>query len=185
MIKYFVALRNYHYKFKGLFVKMYLLSFGCKVGTNLKCKKIPIFKSFPSLNFEIGDNVNLGYRITFDVQKSGFLKIGNRVNLTQDIIISAINSVIIGDDCLIAEFVSIRDGDHIFEKGKTINSQGLNSDKIKIGNDVWIAAGTRVLKGANLPDGCIIGANSLVLKKTVLESNNIYAGAPVIEISKR
>jgi acetyltransferase-like isoleucine patch superfamily enzyme len=178
-------MRNIHFRIKGKLFKLYLILLGCKIGKNLKCKQFPIFRSIPYKNIEIGDNVNFGYRITLDIQTSGKLKLGNRVNLTQDIVISSIESVEIGHNTLIAENVSIRDGDHQFKLGSNINIQPLTSSKINIGNDVWIAAGTRVLKGATLPDGCIIGANSLVIKKSKLEQNKIYAGTPVVEISKR
>ena len=57
-----------------------------------------------------------GYGVSLDIRNGGQLIIGNNVNLTQDIVISALDKVEIGDDTLIAEFVSIRDADHQFKK---------------------------------------------------------------------
>lgn len=182
---FIVRVRKARFQINGEILKLYLTLLGCKVGKKLKCKQFPIFRTIPYKNINIGDNVNIGYRITLDIQKNGKLVLGDRVNLTQDIIISSIESVEISDDSLIAENVSIRDGDHQFKLGININTQSLTSSKISIGKDVWIAAGVRVLKGSTIPDGCIIAANSLVLGKSELVSNMIYGGIPVNKISYR
>ncbi len=179
MRKLRIKLRNLIFRVKGLLYKLYLLSCGCKVGKGLKCKKIPIIRSVPYKNITIGDNVNIGYRITLDINKNGKLIIGNNVNLTQDIVISALTKVEIGNDVLIAEYVSIRDGDHKFDKEEKINRQQLSSKPIKIGADVWIGAGSRILKGAVLEKGSIIGSNSVVLEKTKTIEYGIYVGSPI------
>ena len=54
-----------------------------------------------------------------------------------------------------------------------------------IGNDVWIGAGCRILKNAAIPDGCVIGANSVVLGKSALEPGGVYGGAPVRLLKRR
>lgn len=180
-----VRSRNVHFRIKGKVLKLYLIILGCKVGRNLKCKQFPIFRSIPSKNIVIGNNVNIGYRITLDIQKTGKLVLGDKVNLTQDVIISSIESVEINNDTLIAENVSIRDGDHQFELGLNINSQSFTTSKISIGKDVWIAAGVRVLKGSIIPDGCVIAANSIVLQKSTLYPYSVYVGVPVKKVSTR
>lgn len=48
--------------------------------------------------------------------------------------------------------------------------------KVKIGNNVFIRMNTTILKGADIGDNVIIGANSLVTGKC--ESNSVYAGSP-------
>ena len=178
-------IKNITFLFKGTLLKCYLILHGCRVGSNLKCKRFPVFRSIPKGNIFIGDNVNIGFRITFDINNKGSLTVGNRTNFTQDIIISSIDSIEIGSDVLIAEYVSIRDGDHQIQIGIKINQQSLSKKNIKIGNDVWIGAGTRILKGAILADGCVIGANSSVLAKTYTKENNVYAGSPIKMIRNR
>lgn len=51
-----------------------------------------------------------------------------------------------------------------------------NKNKITIGNDVWIGYGAMILPGANIPDGAVIGANSIITKE--LEPYGIYVGNP-------
>lgn len=54
----------------------------------------------------------------------------------------------------------------------------INPDKeIFIGDNVWIGANSTVLKGAVIPDGCIVGYGSLVSKRFE-KKNTIMAGVP-------
>ncbi len=46
-----------------------------------------------------------------------------------------------------------------------------------IGNNVWISHGVSILKGAQIPNGCIVGAKSLVLDHDFHE-NSLIAGIP-------
>lgn len=47
---------------------------------------------------------------------------------------------------------------------------------IRIGEDVWIAAGCKILKGSVINDGAIIGAGSVV--KGMIPKNGIAVGVP-------
>jgi len=47
---------------------------------------------------------------------------------------------------------------------------------IRIGNDVWIGEGVRCLSGVEVPNGCVIGAGSVVTSQ--LEPYGVYAGNP-------
>ena len=178
-------IKNISFLVKGILLRYYLKAHNCKVGKNFKCKQLPIFRTIPKGNIIIGNNVNIGYRITFDVQSKGKLIIGNNVNFTQDILISATKSVSLGDNVLIAENVSIRDADHGIKLGKNINAQELVSLPIKIKDDAWIASGVRVLKGAIIEKSCVIAANSVVLAKSKTIENMIYGGAPVKIVGER
>lgn len=178
-------LRKLGFRIKGELFRLYLLSCGCKVGKGVKCKTFPVMRTIPKKNITVGNNVNFGYRVSLDIRDKGQLIIGNNVNLTQDIVISALDRVEIGDDVLIAEYVSIRDANHLFKKKSKINDQAMSISPIKIYDDVWIGAGSKILKGANIMKGCVIAANSIVLEKTETEEYNIYAGSPVKYIGKR
>ena len=54
------------------------------------------------------------------------------------------------------------------------------SKPVVIGNDVFIGAGTIVLKGVTIGDGAIIGAGSVVTKN--VENGEIWAGNPAKKI---
>ena len=181
----YIKLRKLLWLVKSAILKLFLISLGCKVGKNLKCKQFPIFRSIPRKNISIGNNVTIGYRITFDVSNRGKLSIGNYTNLTQDIMISSNTSVEIGDNTLIAENVSIRDSDHGTKKNSIIQTQESVSLPIQIKDDVWLGAGVRVLKGSFISRGCVIAANSIVLSKSKTLDFQIYGGIPVKKIGER
>lgn len=46
----------------------------------------------------------------------------------------------------------------------------------RVGNDVWIGDNVTIMGGVNISDGCVIGANALVVKDTV--PYGIYGGVP-------
>lgn len=185
-IVYFeVALRNQYYRLKGKLLKIYLLFHGCKVGKKVKCKKWPIFRFPPNRNLVVGDFVTFGYNITFDVTNKGRIVIEDSANLTQDILISSDSEVRIGQYALIGESVSIRDANHETNANLFIAKQPLDSKSILIEKDVWIGAGSRILKGSLIKKGCIIGANSVVTQGSITEDYNIYAGSPIKHIRRR
>ena len=55
--------------------------------------------------------------------------------------------------------------------------------KIFIGNDVWIGAGAKILKGVKIGNGAIIGAASVVNKN--VPKNKIFVGSPARLIGER
>ena len=75
----------------------------------------------------------------------------------------------IGDNCVIASGVMIRDSD-----AHAINESNFHSP-ITIGNHVWIGSNAIILKGVTIGDGAVIAAGSIVTKdvppKTVVAGN--------------
>lgn len=153
-----------------------------RAGSGLRIEG-PVHVRYPLPDIELGSNVFLGPRITFDVPPGGLLRIGNRVNLTQDIVLSAQSSLTIGDDVLIGEFVSIRDSTHERAAGAPINRQKSTAAPIAIGCDVWIGRGVVVMPGVTIGDGAVIGANSVVTHD--VDAATIVAGAPARMLSRR
>lgn len=179
------AFKNNLFKIKGFLLRIYLLIHGCKVGSKLRCHTFPVFRTIPRKNIKIGINVTIGYNITFEVLQNGKLIIGDYVKLTQNILISSGCEISIGDYSLFGENVTIRDGDHNSCVDKPISLQTSTFLPVHIGKDVWIGAGCFILKGVKIPEGVIIGSNSVVLRHKQLEPNTIYAGSPVLKIGKR
>ena len=62
------------------------------------------------------------------------------------------------------------------------NKRKLVTHPVKIGNKVWIGENVVILAGAEIGDGCIIGANSVVKGK--IEKNQIVVGAPAMPIKR-
>lgn len=84
-------------------------------------------------------------------------------------------TISVGNDCMFSHDVYVRttDSHSIIKENKRIN----NAKNIKIGDHVWIGMQCLILKGANIPKGCIIGARSII-SSSEMEANCIYAGSP-------
>lgn len=115
-------------------------------------------------------NLGPGTRIV----NSGKLEIGDNfcVNAASNII--CYKKISIGEDVLISWECLIMDTD--FHKVISIESQQqINNDKpVQIGNHVWIACKSTILKGSSLPDNSVIAAGSVISKKYT-NVNTVYA----------
>lgn len=114
---------------------------------------------------------------------SGTIEIGDNVAIGKDTIIFANKEITIGNNTLIAAQCYIIDADHGYKRNKLIREQELISMPIKIGNDVWIGAGAKILKGVKIGDGAVIGAGAVVNKD--VESYSIVGGVPAKKIGVR
>ena len=91
--------------------------------------------------------------------------------------------VTIGNNSMIAANCYLIDADYGFEKGKLMREQSNKISPIIIGEDVWIAANSVILKGSNIKSGAIVGAKSLV--KGNVEENACVVGVPATLIKYR
>lgn len=82
----------------------------------------------------------------------------------------------IGDDALIAEYVTIRDQDHTFPAGVRIREAGFDYSTIVIGDDVWLAAKSSVLKGSRIGSGRVVG--DARCRQGAVSENSVVTGIP-------
>ena len=174
-------------KIKGRVLAWRLRLHGHKVGCNLRSDDWNPFACSLSSHRSItlGDNVFLGRNMRIWVKHGAELVLGDGCVLSGDSYIRASTSIRMGDHSAVAEHSSIRDANHGTALGSDVLAQHSVYGPIVIGRDVWIGAGSRILKGAAIPDGCVIGANSIVLETSVLEPNCIYGGSPVRFLKRR
>lgn len=109
------------------------------------------------------------------------INIGNGVCINYDCQITAINSIIIGNDVLMGSRVLITDHSHgeitKDELAKAPLKRRLYSKgPVVIGNRVWIGSGAAIMPGVTIGDNCVIGANSVVTKS--FPANSIIGGNP-------
>lgn len=138
------------------------------INRNITCgKNVTIYPDvmfFGDGRIEIGDNVDIGNGTIIYASKYG-------------------GGVFIGSNTVIAAQCYIIDMDHGIEKGTPIREQSNTVSSVRIGEDVWIAAGAKILKGSRLEDGCIVGAQSVV--KGCIPPNAIAVGVPARTIRYR
>lgn len=132
---------------------------------------------------QLGTSCRLGRGVQFDTADHGKITLGHHVRVNSGSLIAAACSVSIGDHTLIGEYVSIRDANHGTAPDSLIRSQPLESSRILIGRDVWIGRGCCILKGVEIGDGAVIGANSVVTQD--VKPGSICVGAPVRQIGIR
>jgi maltose O-acetyltransferase len=81
----------------------------------------------------------------------------------------------IGENCDIGPGVKFITGSHIIGDATRRAGEGVAKD-IVIGNGTWIGAYSIILGGANIGDGCVIAAGSVVTSD--VDSNTLVAGVP-------
>ena len=152
---YFRAITKCPHKDFEIYGKMTLINPNVKVGKNVAFyPDVMLFGDGPIV---IGDNVDIGNgTIIYSSKKDG--------------------GVYIGDNTVIATQCYIIDMDHGIQGGELIRNQKNIVAPIHIGEDVWIASGAKILKGSNIRNGAVIGAQSVV--KGEIEENAIAVGIP-------
>lgn len=96
------------------------------------------------------------------------------------------SKITVGPETIIGPFVYMNAGDHRWgEAGRLIKHQGHECEDIEVGSDCWIGAGCIILRGAKIPDGCVLAAGSVVTRHDRLESFSAYAAAPQTAASVR
>ena len=105
----------------------------------------------------------------------GTLTFGDNVRINGNSNICCFSDVEIGGGTIVSWDCLFMDTDFhkIYEDGKITNE----NSPIKIGKNCWIGCRATVLKGSEVPDGCVVGAGSLVCKKFG-RKNSVYGGSP-------
>lgn len=96
------------------------------------------------------------------VRKGGKCVIGRHCFINSNSLIVCHNNIQIGDYCQISPHVQIYDHDHDFRDKEGLKSKTYKCEPVVIGNNVWIGAGSVILRGTRIGDGCIIGAGSVI-----------------------
>ncbi|MGB9748163.1 MAG: acyltransferase [Bacteroidales bacterium] len=134
---------------------------------------------------EIGRNCSFGYKLggfhkrgVIELQpryNKAHIKMGNNIATNNNIFICAANSIEIGDDTLIGQYVTIMDHE----------AHGIPPDKrrelgeigeVVIGKNVWIGNNVTILKNSRIGDNSIIAAGAVVSGK--FPENVIIGGIP-------
>lgn len=201
---FWVRDRYYTYIISNL-VRFFLLMLGVRVGKNFFARAFPSVVLDEVSNLVIGDNVMLKGPVEIRSIKGADVVIESDVRLDTGIRIVATNKAkvsflegadigcycifncgddfTIGRDCLVAGYCYFQTSDHLVRKGEVIKDQGYKHGAISIGDDVWVAAGSYILSGVTVEDGCVIGANSVVNKPLPHEA--IAVGSPAKVIGNR
>jgi acetyltransferase-like isoleucine patch superfamily enzyme len=124
------------------------------------------------------------------IGRGGRIHVGPRAKVTwgegvwanAGVLIHVVNGLDIGDDTLLGWGAQIIDDNFhtIVKPGACEEPTGA---PVRIGNHVWVGNRVSITKGAQVPDGCVVAANSLVTRKFE-EPNCLIAGSPA-EVVRR
>ncbi|HOP31323.1 MAG TPA: acyltransferase [Spirochaetota bacterium] len=133
-------------------------------------------------NIHIGKNVVMvgadGCRTTLTTVAfggtEGSIKIGDNVLVMNGVRVSSANEIIIGDDCMLANFCYIMDADwhDIYDR---TSSPGKTAPVI-LERGVWIGDSAIICKGVRIGENSIVGAGSVVRKD--VPPNVVVIGNP-------
>lgn len=139
-------------------------------------KKKTLIKMEDNSSLQINGDFTIGDGVRFFLDKNASLEIGGKEKesgsgITSDSLIMVKKNIVIGKDFLCAWNVFISDSNWHSIKGQ--HHQG----DIIIGDHVWIANNSSVLKGSVIENNCIVASNTKVINKEYIE-NSMIAGIP-------
>jgi len=123
--------------------------------------------------FEMCGSCNLFNGVKINIFSGAKFKIGNGSYIAFNSRIFAEKEIIIGTNCAISWDVEMIDTD--FHR-LSMSDDSIRREGIHVGDNVWIGAGARLIKGVNLGNNVIVAAGSLVTGS--FQDNTIVAGNP-------
>lgn len=126
-----------------------------------------------------GKNIYVGEKCSFWMEGDNInITIGEMTTFTHTVHFCAQENgqyIHIGEDCMFSNNIVVRTSDShpIYDSnGIRIN----NPKPVIIENHVWIAPNSKIMKGAIVHSGCVVGSNTMVSKE--IPSNALAVGQP-------
>ncbi len=134
----------------------------------------------------IGDHVRIGHFTTLHAgdASTASISIGAGSHLNCYVYINALGRVSIGENVLLAPGVVVNSGWHEYARRDVlVKQQPCRAIDIEIEDDVYLAAGARVLDGAHIGRGAVIGAGVTV--QSYVEPYSVMIGNPAVRLGER
>ena len=127
---------------------------------------------------DFGRNLTLGKNCRFEVysdlmeqNENKKLVFGNNVTINDYVHITALGSVTVGNNVLMASHIYISDCQHGKYEGKNSSNPDIppmmreyQIEHVSIGDNVWIGEHVSILPGVSIGNGTVVGANSVVTR---------------------
>jgi len=116
------------------------------------------------------------------IRKGATMLLGDNFRVSSASSFNCYKSMIFGDNVLFAWDCLVMDSDGhsvIDEKCKP----KINTKSVIIGNHVWIGCRSMILKGAVIPNNCVVGSMSFVTGEN-FEENTLIVGVPARSVKK-
>ena len=113
--------------------------------------------------------------------KGGQLAIGKACFIGRGSVIVCREAITIGDDALIAEYVTIRDQDHRHGGPEPTARNGFDTAPIVIGDNVWIGAKATITRGVTIGNDAVVAAGAVVTRD--VPAGSVVGGVPARPLS--
>jgi acetyltransferase-like isoleucine patch superfamily enzyme len=125
---------------------------------------------------KIGANTKIS--ITSHLENFGTgLNIGHDSAIGEYSYLGCSGGVIIGNDVIMGQYVSFHSQNHNYQdKTRKIREQGVKSEGIEIGNNIWVGAKATFLDGCKVSDNSIVASGAVVTDK--FSSGVVIGGVP-------
>jgi acetyltransferase-like isoleucine patch superfamily enzyme len=128
----------------------------------------------PGAMLVLSDGCEVDDGSTIAIYETGRIEIGPSSFVGHHCTLAAHRSIVLGHGAFLAEMVSVRDHDHLV--GAPPSSGRFEIEPVAIGEDAWIGSKATVVRGARVGEGCVVGANAVVLGE--LAPYTVYGGIP-------
>lgn len=129
---------------------------------------------------DLGDNVLFNQGIF--VKHWEGLSIGSNVTLQQNMYLDGEGGIEIGSNTSIAHAVSILSFEHTWDDPELpIKENPRRVVPVRIGSDVWIGCGVRILAGSTIGNRTVVAAGAVVTRGKI--GGAVYGGVPARRIS--
>ncbi len=148
------------------------------IGDSMRLCENAVLEVLEDGKLEMGNNC-LCYKDSRISCKGKEISLGNYVTMGERFFCSNSKSSVIsiGNDCMFSHDVSVLVGGHSIFNMETKENVSMKRQRcVKIGNHVWLGKNAMILHNAEIGNGCIVGASSVVKIKT--GDNCIIAGNP-------
>jgi acetyltransferase-like isoleucine patch superfamily enzyme len=132
-----------------------------------------------ALGGTLGENVRIYGRIETTFHSR--ITIGDRCTINENAVLGGRGGLEIGSDVRISTQAIIETG---YLEAREYHTDGIRSwrthaaDPIRIGNNVWIGAGAKVLAGVTVGDNAVIAASAVVTKD--VPADHVAVGIPAV-----
>lgn len=115
--------------------------------------------------------------------EGGTLEIGEGCFFNNGSMLVAHESIKIGAYTCFGPNVLVYDHDHRTDTDKSIHDSGYKTESVTIGKNVWIGANSVILRGTVIGDNCVIGAGSVIKGK--YDADSVIIQKRAAEVTSR
>jgi acetyltransferase-like isoleucine patch superfamily enzyme len=109
-------------------------------------------------------NVNVTRDVVVDVAPGAVLEMGPSGWLGPGSMVAAQQRIVLGVGSMVAEYVTIRDHDHVHDEHHRMSDWTYTSAPVIIGENVWIGSKATIIAGVAIGDHAMVAANAVVTR---------------------